>query len=295
MTLIGILLALVIERVLSHVREWREHAWYRRYVQWLAGHMKAEWLWQTPFGLALLLGAPLLAAGMIQAALDGGFLELLGLIWAVLVLVMCLGPRDLGEEVHAFIEASHRDDTQEMTRIADDLGANRLNGKGDDCRPLSTAVFIQGHERLLAVLFWFFLLGPLGALLYRLTANLACLLPQMENSSDDLREAAARLHALLAWVPARITAGLYMLAGSTDDAIAGWSRAHQDDNADWAEVTWRVLAGVGCGAMQIEDGNHQKVEMNAEDSLLEALGLVRRALFLALGILAAFTLGGWMI
>lgn len=295
MTLIGILLALVIERALSHVREWREHAWYRRYVHWLAGSMKAEWLWQTPFGLLLLLGAPLLLAALIQAGLDGGFLEVIGLLWAVLVLILCLGPRDLGEEVHSFIEASHRGDTEEMTRIADDLGVNHLNGKDDACRPLSTAVFIQGHERLLAVLFWFFLLGPLGALLYRLTANLAGLLPKMDNSSDDLREAAARLHALLAWVPARITAGLYMLAGSTDDAIAGWSRANQDDAADWSEVTWRVLAMIGCGAMQIEDGDNKKIELNAEDSLLEALGLVRRALFLALGILAAFTLGGWMI
>lgn len=295
MTLIGILLALVIERALSHVREWREHAWYRRYVHWLADSVKAEWLWQTPFGLALLLGAPLLLAAGIQGALDGGFLELMGLIWAVLVLIMCLGPRDLGEEVHSFIEANHRDDAEEMTRIADDLGVNRLEGRDDQCRPLSTAVFIQGHERLLAVLFWFFVLGPLGALLYRLTANLAGLLPKMDGSSEDLCEAAVRLHAVLAWVPARITAGLYMLAGSTNDAIAGWSRAHQDSNAEWPEVTWRVLAMVGCGAMQIEDGDNKRIELNAEDSLLEALGLVRRALFLALGVLAAFTLGGWMI
>ncbi|MDX1497300.1 MAG: regulatory signaling modulator protein AmpE [Salinisphaeraceae bacterium] len=295
MTLIGILLALLIERGLSHVREWREHAWYKRYVNWLADSVKAEWLWQTPFGLALLLGAPLLVAGLIQGALDGGFLEVLGLIWAVLVLILCLGPRDLGEEVHAFIEASHRDDTEAMTQIADDLGVNSQNGKDDSCRPLSTAVFIQGHERLLAVLFWFFVLGPLGALLYRLTASLAALLPAMENSSDDLREATVRLHAVLAWVPARITAGLYMLAGSTNDAIAGWSRAHQNDNGDWAELNWRILALVGCGAMQLEDAENKKVEMNAEDSLLEALGLVRRALFLALGILAAFTLGGWIV
>lgn len=295
MTLIGILLALLIERALSHVREWREHAWFRRYVTWLSETLRADWLWQTPFGLALLLGAPLLLAALVQAGLDEGFLELFGLIWAVLVLVLCLGPRDLGEEVHAFIEANHRDDVEEMARISDDLGVNGEFATSGDCRPLTTAVFIQGHERLLAVLFWFFLLGPLGALLYRLSANLAGYLPTMEDASDELREAAARLHALLAWIPARVTAGLYMLAGSTNDAIAGWNRAHEGEGTDWGQTTWKVLALVGCGAMQIEDDDKQKIELNAEDSLLEALALVRRALLLWLGVLAAFTLGGWMI
>lgn len=294
MTLIGILLALLIERALSHVQEWREHAWYSRYVQWLSANLKTDWLWQTPFGLVLLLGLPLLLAAMIQAALHDGFLELVGLIWAVLVLILCLGPRDLGEEVHSFVDASHRDDHKEMKRIAEHLGAGDKFETTGDCRPLATAVFIQGHERLLAILFWFFMLGPLGALLYRLTANLPQQLAEME-CSEDLKELSARLHALLAWAPARVTAGLYMLAGSTDDAISGWHRAHSDSTADWAQTNWRVIALVGCGAMQIEDGNKQKIELGAEESLLEALSLVRRALLLALGVLAAFTIGGWMI
>ena len=294
MTLIGILLALLVERALSHVREWREHAWYAKYVNWLATNMKSDWLWQTPFGLALLLGVPVLIAGVVQATLHGGFLEVVGLIWAVFVLILCLGPRDLGEEVHAFIEANHRDDVDEMTRIAVDLGVHNGYAEGGDCRPLSTAVFVQGHERLLAVLFWFFLLGPLGAILYRLSANLPGLLHDLE-CTDELRETAGRLHGVLAWVPARITAGLYMLAGSTNDAIAGWHAAHQQATTDWSQTNWRILAMVGCGALKLEDGDDQPVQMDAEDSLLEALGLVRRALLLALGVLAAFTLGGWMI
>ncbi len=294
MTLIGILLALLIERALSHVREWREHAWYARYVKWLATNMKSDWLWQTPFGIALLLGFPVLLAALVQASLHGGFLEVVGLIWAVLVLILCLGPRDLGEEVHAFINAAHRGDANEMSRIAIDLGVHKGYAEGGDCRPLSTAVFMQGHERLLAILFWFFLLGPLGAILYRLSANLPALLNELE-CTDDLRETATRLHGLLAWAPARVTAGLYMLAGSTNDAIAGWHAAHQQAEGDWVQTTWRIPAMVGCGAMQIEDGKNKPVKMDAEQSMLEALALVRRALLLALGLLAAFTLGGWMI
>lgn len=292
MTLIGIIMALLIERALSHVNEWREQAGYRRYVHWLASSFKSEWLWQTPFGLAVLTGLPLLVAGMVQAGLEEGFFELVGLLWAVLVLVLCLGPRDLSEEVHALIEAEHRGDQEAADRIRQDLGVDQWSEAEGACQPTMTAVLVQGHERLLAVLFWFFLLGPLGAILYRLAANLPRHLPAVD-CGDDLREAATRLHALLAWAPARITAGLYMLAGNTDDALSGWGEAQQAEVGDWSQTTWRILGLVGCRATLGETGETERE--SEEDDLLEALGLVRRALLLALGVLAAFTLGGWMV
>ncbi|MGH8528306.1 MAG: regulatory signaling modulator protein AmpE, partial [Nevskiales bacterium] len=86
----------------------------------------------------------------------------------------------------------------------------------------------------------------------------------------------------------------YTLAGSTDDALQAW-RAQPDDDRDWSAQSWRLLARVGCGAMQMEDGaDNQPVTLDPEDALIEALALVRRALLLGLGVLAAFTIGGWL-
>lgn len=294
MTLIGILFALLIERVLSHVREWREHAWFSRYIEWLGSQSWAKWVWETPWGLLLILLAPVSGVALLQGLLHGGVLELLAFAFSVLVLVLCFGPRDLGEEVQAYQRASEIGDEKEMADIAADLGAVPTVGKTQQCETLVTAVLVQGHERILAVLFWFYLLGPVGAVLYRFAAGLPGHL-EKRDCSMELHEMASRLHAVLAWLPARAVAGLYMLAGSTDDALANWKLAHDEQRADWGDQTWYVLSRVGCGAMQIEDGNKQPVQMNIEESLHEALRLVRRALLLALGVLAAFTLGGWLV
>ncbi len=294
MTLIGILVALLVERALSHVREWREHAWYSRYVDWLAGQSWARWVWETPWGLLMLIAAPLSVVALLQGLFDGGVLELLGLVFSILVLIFCLGPRDLGEEVNAYLRASENGDQAQMEEIARDLGVAPATGRGGRSQSLVTAVVVQQHERVLAVLFWFYLLGPVGAVFYRFAAGLPGLL-ERRDCSMDLLEMTRRLHAVLAWLPARAVAGLYMLAGSTDDALANWKSAHDEPLEDWGEQTWRLLAEVGCGAMQIEDGNNRPVDMDTAESLQEALALVRRALLLALGVLAAFTLGGWLV
>lgn len=295
MTLIGIILALIAERLLSQLREWREAAWYAAYLDWLDRHAKPAWLWQSAWGLLLLIALPVAAVALVQALLQGGVITLLGLLFGVLVLVFCLGPRDLAEEIHSYLDALAAGDAAESQRIAADLHKLPPGAQpepGGESRALVQGVLLQGHERLLAVIFWFYVLGPLGAVLYRLSASLPGLLQQRPEAGDSLHEVALRLHAILAWVPARITAALYTLAGSTDDALQEW-RAHLDAEGEWPAFSWSLLARVGCGAMQMEDGADQ-VELSLEDALVEALALVRRALLLGLGVLAAFTIGGWL-
>lgn len=298
MTLIGIILALIAERLLSQLREWRELAWYARYLDWLDQHLKPAWLWQSAWGLLLLVALPVAAVALLQAALQGGVITLLGLLFSVLVLVFCLGPRDLAEEIHSYLDAQAAGDLVEAQRIAADLRQlppGAVAEPGADGRGLVQGVLLQGNERLLAVLFWFYVLGPLGAVLYRLSAMLPQLLGERAQASETLREVALRLHAILAWLPARITAALYTLAGSTDDALQEW-RAHFDQaDGEWPARSWGLLARVGCGAMQMEDDGDQKpIELSPEDALIEALALVRRALLLGLGVLALFTIGGWL-
>ncbi len=294
MTLIGILFALLIERVLSHVQEWREHAWFSRYVGWLGGQSWAKWVWESSWGMLVLMAAPLALVALLQGLLTGGVLELLGLVFSVVVLIFCLGPRDLGEEVNAYLRALENNDQAQIDEIARDLGAVPSSVNSNDAHSLVSAIVIQGHERLLAILFWFYLLGPVGAVLYRFSARLPELL-EKRDCATELHEIAIRLNAVLAWLPARAAAGLYMLAGSTDDALANWKTAHDEPLENWSEQTWHLLSSVGCGAMQIEADDKQASKSNTEDRLLEALGLVRRALLLALGVLAAFTVGGWVV
>ena len=294
MTLITILLALAAERLLSHLRRWREYDWFGRYLDHCRQLAVLEPLMLSAWGLALLV-PPLLAVVVLQGLLHGGPLSLLGLVFTVLVLVFALGPRDLWEEVHALIRARREGDQTQSLALAADLaavaGRRPRHVQGD---ALIRAVMVQGHERVFGVLLWFFVLGPLGAVLYRLAAEFPTQL-RRQGGDIELFDIALRFHGLLAWVPIRVVALLYGLAGSTDGALAGWRRVQQQDASNWVAHGWGLLAATGQGALQVEqDSEHHRVTQGLDETLTEALGLISRTLIVLLAVLAAFTIGGWI-
>jgi membrane protein required for beta-lactamase induction len=287
--LIAIVIALAAERLLSRIRRWREYDWFGRYLQRLRGPVLFESLWDSSWGL-LLLVPPLLAVAVLQQLLQGGVLSLFGLGFAVAVLIFTLGPRDLWDDVRELIAVRQAGDDDRAEALAASLCGRKGAAHDTD---LVRGVFLAAHERVFGVLVWFFVLGPLGAALYRLASELPAQARKL-GADEDLIEAAMRLHAVLAWVPLRVTALCYGLAGSSDDAIAGWRRAHDADTSDWADHGWLLLAETGRGALQREEGeDHHRVVMAPDDRLREAIGLVSRSLLLMLGVLAAFTIGGW--
>jgi membrane protein required for beta-lactamase induction len=294
MTLIGIIIALICEHMLSHVQRWREHAWYMTYARWVHARLPAPVLWNSVWGLLPLLLPLLILVGLLQVGFSDGIYVVFALPLAVLILLLCLGPRDIAEELNSYFEARARGDDESLQRIERDLcaGPGRLRERDAQGR-LVRAVLLQAHERLFGVLLWFFVAGPFGAVLYRLAASLPRVLTAL-GAGERLHEAARRLHALLAWAPAHLVAALYGLAGSTDDALKAWRAVGTGDD-DWQARTWRVLTEVGCGALQIEDDvSGQALAQDTDSALHGALALIQRTLVILLGLFALFTIGGWL-
>lgn len=294
MTLIVIALALICERLLANLRHWREYDWLGRYLHRLQAVSLLESAWQSPWGMLLLL-PPLLLVALIQIALQGGFLTVFGLVFSVVVLIFALGPRDLWEEVRALIAAREAGDHETAQRLGADLAcfAGRRPRRAAG-QVLVRAVLVQGHERVFGTLLWFFLLGPLGAVLYRAASEFPSQL-RANNAGVELLDVARRFHGLLAWVPVRIVALIYGLAGSTDGALAGWRKAQATDHENWVQHGWGLLAETGRGALLVEQGSeHDRVNEGLNETLREALGLISRSLIVLLAALAAFTIGGWI-
>ena len=295
MSLIVIACALACERLLSNVQSWRETDWFGRYLKRLQDISLLEPAWLSGAGIALLV-PPLLVVAILQGVLQGGFLSVIGLVFSVAVLVLALGPRDLWEEVHALIAARTSGDEEQAQHLALDLATfagrrpTRVNGQD-----VLRSVVIQGNERVFGTLLWFFVLGPLGAVLYRMASEFPSQLRAIK-ADNELIEMALRFHGVLAWVPVRIVALIYGLAGSTDGALAGWRKAQASAADNWVQKSWRLLADTGRGALLIEQdyADQQRVSEGLNDTLREALGLLTRSLIILLAILAAFTIGGWI-
>ncbi|KAG9610303.1 hypothetical protein KCV01_g3227, partial [Aureobasidium melanogenum] len=190
--LLAVLIALVIVWSVPQLARWRDDRWFRSWVNRLADLSGAG-------RVAVLLLVP-----VIGCAILGGILRALPLfdiawfVFALLVLVYALGPREIETDLDAVLHAS------DTLRRDEAVAALR-----HDEQPLPwfapalvEAAFYAALRRRFGVLFWFFLLGPVGALGYRLAQSLG---RDASLSLDgDARSAARRLADALDWIPAHL-------------------------------------------------------------------------------------------
>lgn len=280
MNLLAILLALGIERAFPRGTALGES----RLLALLLGRLKRLDFAGLPWLLTLVLTAIVFALdwfviGPLPRIALGG-----------MVLLLCLGPRDLADDVQRLIAAKARGDVAEAERLSRTLQSGPAPDESH--RSLIGALFIQSHERLFGVLLWFMLLGPAAAVAYRLSSRLP---PLMESLGFGFatRQAAAQLHGIAAWLPSRITAALFALAGSMDDAVAAWKRVGELHYQEaWRSHSWAVLAEVGTGALAMEEADGaQTVAPNLASALREVLRIQTRALLLLLAAFAIYTSG----
>ncbi len=288
MTLVGILCALLLERLLSHWPYWRTHDLTAGWLEWLRRTLPAAAFWGSSWGFLVLVLPPTLLVYAVLSQLIAPLGVVVELAGSVLVLLACLGPRDVTEEIGSYRAARDRGAEAAAELILQDLIAGPERGGADPHgRSPVAASFVQGHERTFGVLLWFFVLGALGALLYRLAASTAAHLRRLEANAELIR-GADRWHGLLAWLPARLTALCFVLAGSADHAAAAWRDWRQAQEGARATDAWGLLAAVGMGSLG-RDGPVDELSQ-----LESAVGVMTRALLIFLAVLSVFTVGGWL-
>lgn len=113
------------------------------------------------------------------------------------------------------------------------------------------SVFNDALKHLFGVIFWFVLLaplGPVGALLYRLT----CIIAEQWgfNTHGEFGRFAQRMLHILDWLPTRITALSFAIAGDFEDAVYCW----RSQAADWADHNKGILLASAAGALGVKLG-----------------------------------------
>jgi len=286
MTLISALLGIAADRLLPHLHEYRRYEPFLAYVDWVRERLSGP-AWDHIGGLLLLLLPLWASVVLVQNWTSDWLFGLIGLLFYVAVLVYCLGPRDLGADVDTYCQARESGDTALHQRAA----AFLLHGDAvpDDpaqcAQQVSTAVLVEANDRLFAVLFWFALLGPLGAVLYRSVA----VLYQQRREPGEFGDSIAWLNSALVWLPARLAAFGYALSGHFDAAVEGWRNAHHSQ-PQGSEGTLEVLAVTGAGALGSDSGT---AGQDGVQRVRAAMRLVWRTLAIWLVVIALLTLAGW--
>jgi membrane protein required for beta-lactamase induction len=88
--------------------------------------------------------------------------------------------------------------------------------------------YIAMHEKCLGIIFWFAVVGPLGAFLYWMVKEINLL--DRKNINDEIiyESGIDVFHAILAWVPARITGLLFSLVGNFNSGFSTWLTCIRD-------------------------------------------------------------------
>ncbi|HSW93612.1 MAG TPA: regulatory signaling modulator protein AmpE [Gammaproteobacteria bacterium] len=236
MTFIITLIALVIERFFhwSHLRHWR---WFYTFQQWLS-HSRIH---QFPsWALFLFCVLPLtVLVGIVDYFLSGWFYGILKIVWGVAVLLYCLGPTNLW------------------------VAAND--------QPFARTIFVAANERIFSVVFWFVVLGPMGAVFYRSTALMN------PTSPLGLSQLAKTIQQWLDWIPVRLLTFMFALGGHFTRVFSVFKK-----NALRGPETNEVLL-TECGMAALDATSE-----NAEEK--DALALLDRVFVMALAILAMVVL-----
>lgn len=285
MALIAILLSIAIERFLGSMEELRRFDWFDALVRKVRGYAWSD----GPLGVVVAVLLPVLGILLIGFVLRVVWWPL-AFLFALLVLLFSFGPRDLEAEFETLLEARERDDEESAVLHADALlGDRAVEDSRQLTRTLLETLLVEANERFLGVIFWFIILGPAGALLYRLTSHLQ---RQAGDEAAGFAMAARKLHHILAWLPARLTALAYALSGSFVDAMHQW----RSEVANWSGPSRVILIASGFGALRYRPGGDEEspLDIAEENSYIrEALAMVRRAVVVWLAVLALLTLAGW--
>ena len=171
--------------------------------------------------------------------------HLFRLIFSVVVLFFAFGPHDLVTDVEEYQRALlHSDDSAEkelhLVEAAMPLTELRQHSLLEACsRTVTEGILAQGNKRFFAVIFWFIVLGPIGAALFRTINSLRRESYRFSQAERDFQQSAKNMNeilrtwqGLIGWIPARLTAISYVLAGHFDTgmhALRNIKNAESDD------------------------------------------------------------------
>ncbi len=302
MALISIILGLLIDRTFRQLHDLRDMAWFEFYAQTIRRFTNKFNSKAIPaLQFILIIAPPVSLIFFIQFLLDDFLFNMLGFAFGIVIFIYCLGPACLSTDIESYINARTTGDDDEALHYASSITGSTASSLPDkQIIDVTRAILYAANERIFSTIFWFIILGPFGAILYRLISELSKLSEheienlnqqnddnQSENEPEDINDLSSFsdfIHSLMSWAPARMLAAGYALTGNFDSAYQSYK--NRITSTDISQSNYETLVTTGLGAM------HNTEMTNELAGVYAAQALVMRGVIVWIGILAVMTLGG---
>ena len=240
MSFVVLLLAILIEKFSSlRQRFQRDGGWLRELHALEASPKFVTRPWLV---LAIMILCPVALLALLLWVLEPVAYGLLALPVHVLVVIYSLGRGDVEAGLGPFRDAWRRGDLQAGAHVAErDLGITAENGE-QLLEKVQSHLLWQSYQGFFAVIFWYFLLGPVAALSYRLLA-----LAAEQGKNPELVERAQQLRHAFDWVPVRLLAASFALVGN----FAAVGRVMLHELLNWHISAEQLINKAGCAAAEI--------------------------------------------
>ncbi|MBD9466319.1 regulatory signaling modulator protein AmpE [Pseudomonas sp. Pdm06] len=233
---------------------------------WLLELSKLEasprWVNRPWLVLTVMVLLPVALLALLLWVLEPVAYGLLALPVHLLVVIYSLGRGDLLAALGPFRDAWRREDLQAAAHVA----KRDLEIEADDGEQLLERV--QGHllwqayQSFFAVIFWYFVLGPVAAMSYRLLA-----LAAEHSQNPGVAERAAQMRHAFDWVPVRLLAASFALVGN----FVAVSRVMLHELLNWNISAADLIDKVGLVAGEIPRPVAGPDGINSLDRLWELL------------------------
>ena len=174
---------------------------------------------------------------------------LLGWTWGVAVLYLTMGLRyysHVAADIAGKLRVENLDEARQLLQTWRGGDTSGFDGKQIASVTIEQ-LFAQSHRQTFGVMFWFVILGPAGAALYRLSSILAM---RWRESNPAFSRVGTNIFHALNWAPARLTALTYAVVGDFEDAMYCW----RGQSYTWLDPEEGVVLAAGAGAMGVKLG-----------------------------------------
>jgi adenosylcobinamide-phosphate synthase len=253
------------------------------------------------------------ALGVLPPALVTGLVYFLlvstswpfALLFNIGVLYITMGIKHFGDTGNQIALALRSGNVEEAQKALSQWQGSSVQGLNANAMTRLTIERLFGcaHTQFFGVFFWFVLLGPSGAVLYRLAHILyqkwGVLDPQEFGRFGMF---CATVFEWLDWIPVRLMGLSFAVMGNFEDAIHCW----REQAANWSDKLQGIILASGAGALGVRLGEpleyDGRVEFRPDLGLAEeadgdhvdsAVSLVWRTVALWLAVLLLLTVAQW--
>ncbi|ADZ92671.1 cobalamin biosynthesis protein [Marinomonas mediterranea] len=247
--------ALALDRMIGEPKNWHPLIWFGKWVDACRARFQLPLdnsVFHQRFMGVVAWGCAVIPWILIYVFIMDSLPHWLHILLSIVVLYFCIGWQSLREHAEAILVPLEQGDIANAREAVGRIVSRDTNALDESgiAKAGIESVLENGADAIFAPIFWYFLLGPVGALLYRLSNTLDAMWGYKNRAFIQFGWCAARFDDVMNYLPARLVVITYAICGEWEPA----TRCARQQSYTWKSPNAGPVMSAGAGALGVEVG-----------------------------------------